>query len=96
LRIARAPTYQAMFRTLIDLIAPVPGEAILDVGCGSGALDRALARRLAGANPSPRSTPTRSCCARRPRWPSPTADRRLEAAEIAYPFPSVYDKLRAV
>jgi len=48
---ARAPTYQAMFRTLIDLIAPAPGEAILDVGCGSGALDRVLARRLAGANP---------------------------------------------
>jgi ubiquinone/menaquinone biosynthesis C-methylase UbiE len=48
---ASAPTYQAMFRTLIDLIAPAPGEAILDVGCGSGALDRALARRLAGANP---------------------------------------------
>lgn len=48
---ARAPTYQAMFRTLIDLIAPRPGEAILDVGCGSGALDRALARRVAGANP---------------------------------------------
>jgi SAM-dependent methyltransferase len=47
---ARAPTYQAMFRTLIDLMAPKPGEAILDVGCGSGALDRALARRLAGAN----------------------------------------------
>ncbi|MBI3516124.1 MAG: methyltransferase domain-containing protein [Proteobacteria bacterium] len=48
---ARAPTYQAMFRTLIDLMAPRPGEAILDVGGGSGALDRALARRLGGANP---------------------------------------------
>jgi ubiquinone/menaquinone biosynthesis C-methylase UbiE len=48
---ARAPTYQAMFRVLVDLIAPRPGEAILDVGCGSGALDRALARRLGAANP---------------------------------------------
>jgi ubiquinone/menaquinone biosynthesis C-methylase UbiE len=48
---ARAPTYQAMFRTLIDLIAPQPGESILDVGCGAGSLDRALARRLGGANP---------------------------------------------
>jgi ubiquinone/menaquinone biosynthesis C-methylase UbiE len=48
---ARAPTYRAMFRTLIDLLAPAPGEAILDVGCGSGALDRSLAHRLGGANP---------------------------------------------
>jgi ubiquinone/menaquinone biosynthesis C-methylase UbiE len=47
---ARAPTYQAMFRTLIDLMAPKPGEAILDVGCGAGSLDRLLARRLGAAN----------------------------------------------
>jgi SAM-dependent methyltransferase len=48
---ARAPTYRAMFRTLIDLMAPRPGEAILDVGCGAGSLDRLLARRLGKANP---------------------------------------------
>ncbi len=48
---ARAPTYQAMFRTLIDLLAPKPGEAILDVGCGAGSLDRLLAARLGRANP---------------------------------------------
>ena len=48
---ARAPTYRAMFRTLIDLMAPRPGEAILDVGCGAGSLDRLLAERLGGANP---------------------------------------------
>ena len=47
---ARAPTYQAMFSTLIDLMAPKPGEAILDVGCGAGSLDRLLARRLGAAN----------------------------------------------
>jgi ubiquinone/menaquinone biosynthesis C-methylase UbiE len=48
---ASMPSYQAMFRSLIDLIAPQPGEAILDVGCGSGALDRLLAKRLGGDNP---------------------------------------------
>lgn len=48
---ARAPTYQAMFRTLIDIMAPKPGEAILDVGCGAGSLDRLLAKRLGDANP---------------------------------------------
>jgi hypothetical protein len=48
---ARAPTYRAMFGTLIDLMAPRPGDAILDVGCGAGSLDRLLARRVDGANP---------------------------------------------
>ena len=48
---ARMPTYRAMFRTLIDLIAPKPGEAILDIGCGAGSLDRLLAQRVAGSNP---------------------------------------------
>ncbi len=43
---ARAPTYRAMFRTLIDLMALQPGETILDVGAGSGALDRLLAHWL--------------------------------------------------
>jgi ubiquinone/menaquinone biosynthesis C-methylase UbiE len=48
---ARMPTYRAMFRTLIDTIAPEPAEAILDVGCGAGSLDRLLAQRLGAANP---------------------------------------------
>ncbi|HML14079.1 MAG TPA: methyltransferase domain-containing protein [Xanthobacteraceae bacterium] len=46
---ARAPSYQAMFRSLVDLMAPEPTSRILDVGCGSGALDRLLAERFAGA-----------------------------------------------
>jgi ubiquinone/menaquinone biosynthesis C-methylase UbiE len=48
---ASMPTYRAMFRTLIDAIAPAPGEAILDVGCGAGSLDWQLAHRLGRANP---------------------------------------------
>jgi SAM-dependent methyltransferase len=46
---ALAPSYQAMFRSLIDLMAPAPGDRILDVGAGSGALDRMLAARLGAA-----------------------------------------------
>jgi len=46
---ARAPTYRAMFRHLIDVMAPRPDSRILDVGCGSGALDRLLAARLGTA-----------------------------------------------
>jgi SAM-dependent methyltransferase len=48
---ARAPTYRAMFNALIDLIAPRPGEPILEVGCGAGSLVRLLARRVGAANP---------------------------------------------
>jgi SAM-dependent methyltransferase len=41
---AQEPSYRAMFRGLVDAMAPAPGEAILDVGCGAGSLDRQLAR----------------------------------------------------
>jgi SAM-dependent methyltransferase len=48
---AQMPTYRAMFRTLIDLVAPRPGEKILEIGCGAGSLVRLLAKRLGNANP---------------------------------------------
>jgi SAM-dependent methyltransferase len=41
---AAAPSYRAMFKGLVDAMAPQPGEAILDIGCGAGSLDRQLAR----------------------------------------------------
>src|SRR5215468_1496068 len=46
---AQMPSYQAMFRTLIEVIAPRPGETILEIGCGAGSLVRLLARRPGGA-----------------------------------------------
>ncbi|MBO0736677.1 MAG: methyltransferase domain-containing protein [Alphaproteobacteria bacterium] len=48
---AQMATYQAMFRTLVETIAPRPGELILEVGCGAGSLVRLLARWLDGGNP---------------------------------------------
>ena len=48
---ARMASYQAMFRTLIDTMAPQPGQTILEIGCGAGSLVRLLARRLGCANP---------------------------------------------
>jgi SAM-dependent methyltransferase len=47
---ASMPTYRAMFRSVVDLLAPQPGEAILDVGSGAGSLDRLLATWTGGAN----------------------------------------------
>jgi SAM-dependent methyltransferase len=47
---AQMASYQAMFRTLIEVIAPRPGETILEIGCGAGSLVRLLARRLGTAN----------------------------------------------
>jgi ubiquinone/menaquinone biosynthesis C-methylase UbiE len=43
---ARAPSYRGMFKVLVDLLSPEATSRILDVGCGSGALDRSLAARL--------------------------------------------------
>jgi SAM-dependent methyltransferase len=47
---ARGSSYAGMINGLFDEIAPEAGAAILDVGCGSGALDRLLARRFGSAN----------------------------------------------
>ncbi len=48
---ALAPSYRGMVRTLLDTMGPAPGETILDVGCGSGALDRMISERYGSANP---------------------------------------------
>ena len=42
--------YAAVIRNLIEAVHLQPGETILDVGCGSGVLDRWLARFTAGAH----------------------------------------------
>lgn len=46
----RAPGYLAMVRGLLEEAELRPGEAVLDVGCGTGVVDRWLARRTRGAN----------------------------------------------
>jgi SAM-dependent methyltransferase len=40
---AQAPSYRAMFRGLVDAMAPRRDDKFLDVGCGAGSLDRQLA-----------------------------------------------------
>jgi SAM-dependent methyltransferase len=43
--------YRAIVDGLVDELAPRPGERVLEVGCGSGAVARWLARRTAGPDP---------------------------------------------
>jgi SAM-dependent methyltransferase len=45
------PGYLRIVATVVEEMALRPGEAVLDIGCGTGAIDRWLARRTAGANP---------------------------------------------
>jgi SAM-dependent methyltransferase len=47
----RAAGYLRMLRTLIEETELQPGESVLEVGCGSGVIDRWLARRTGGKNP---------------------------------------------
>lgn len=43
---ARSDSYRRLVRTLLETMGPSAGDSILDVGCGSGALDRMLARTV--------------------------------------------------
>jgi SAM-dependent methyltransferase len=42
--------YMGVVRGLLDSLAIMPGESVLEVGCGSGVIMRELARRTGGAN----------------------------------------------
>jgi len=43
--------YQSVVRNVVDATGPARGESIVEIGCGSGAVARWLARYTDGANP---------------------------------------------
>jgi ubiquinone/menaquinone biosynthesis C-methylase UbiE len=47
----RAAGYVRMVQALMDAAELQPGQTVLDVGCGTGVIDRWLARRTSGQNP---------------------------------------------
>ncbi len=47
----RNPGYMANVKTLLDAVGIEPGAAILEVGCGTGAVTRVLAEYTGGNNP---------------------------------------------
>ncbi|MCE7983386.1 MAG: methyltransferase domain-containing protein [Caldilinea sp. CFX5] len=47
----QAPGYVRLLRNLLEEIALQPGEQVLDVGCGSGAVSRWVAHQTNGQNP---------------------------------------------
>jgi SAM-dependent methyltransferase len=47
----RGTGYLSVIRRMIDVVQPRAGEVVLEVGCGSGVLDRWLARYTSQANP---------------------------------------------
>jgi SAM-dependent methyltransferase len=46
----RSSGYLSVVRSLIEATSLQPGDTVLDVGCGTGVLDRWMARRTAGDN----------------------------------------------
>jgi SAM-dependent methyltransferase len=47
----RSVGFQRLLRTMLDAIQPKAGDTILDIGCGTGVVDRWLAHYTAGQNP---------------------------------------------
>ena len=85
---AHGPSYRAMALSLFDMLAPPAGAPVLDVGCGSGALDRLFAQRF--ANPLV-ATDINPFLRREAAALADGFDIRFEHADAeALPFPNDY------